>query len=159
MFFSVFFLFCCSILFSPKNQLCLRVCVCVRRREYVYSYVTVLVCYAREPCPTEVSKCEGKAKFLHLKTSVNQGSLAGTHVGKWTAVVKIVDIFQTKYPWSMVNWQLNSELGEDWGGGVQLKSAAWNIKAWKENQFFGCLVGLLLICVTKAPLPKQRSLE
>lgn len=55
-------------------------------------------------------KCEGKAKFLRLKTYVNQGSLAGTHVGKWTAVVKIVEIFQTKYPWSMVNWQLNPEV-------------------------------------------------
>lgn len=43
-------------------------------------------------------KSKGKAKFLCFKASVNQGNLAGTHVGKWTAVVKIVRIFQTKYP-------------------------------------------------------------
>lgn len=32
--------------------------------------------------------CEGNAEFLHLKTCVIEGSLAGTHVGKRAAVVK-----------------------------------------------------------------------
>lgn len=71
--------------------------MCAQAGEYVYSYVTFAVGYARQPCPTEVCKCKGTAKFLHFRTSVNQCSLAGIHVGKWTAVVKTVGIFQTKY--------------------------------------------------------------
>jgi len=56
-------------------------------------------------------KCKGKgrAKFLHLM-SVNQASLAQTHMGKWSTLVKNVKKFQTKLPWSMVNWQLNPKL-------------------------------------------------
>lgn len=57
--------------------------------------------------------CECKAKFLHLKTSVNQGALARAHAGKWTAVIKIAEIFQTKCSWSIVSWQLHSETRRD----------------------------------------------
>lgn len=32
---------------------------------------------------------QGHAGFLCVKGSVNQRALAGTHLGKWTAVVKI----------------------------------------------------------------------
>lgn len=102
-------------------------------------------------------KCEGKAKFLRLKTCVNQGSLAGTHVGKWTAVVKIVKIFQTKYPWSIVNWQLNRTYR-------RRKRASLNL--WHEmsrlERRTNCLgtypYGLCLIClpcVATATLSKQ----
>lgn len=40
---------------------------------------------------------QGKAEFLRVKGSVNQKALAGMHVGKWTAVVKIAEICQTVY--------------------------------------------------------------
>lgn len=46
----------------------------------------------------ELVAARGQAKFLRVKSSVNQKVLAGTHVGKWTAVVKIAEICQTEYP-------------------------------------------------------------
>lgn len=56
------------------------------------------------------AKWKGRAEFLHLRFLWIRGSLAGTRVYKQTALVKTVRIFQTKHPWSMVNWQLNPEL-------------------------------------------------
>lgn len=46
----------------------------------------------------ELVAARGQAKFLCVKSSVNQKVLAGTNVGKWTAVVKIAEICQTEYP-------------------------------------------------------------
>lgn len=102
MIFFMLLLFCCAFLFSPRT-----ICLCVCRHVNVFIHMWLCWYVMQVQLRFCRCKCEGKAKFFCLKTSVNQGSLAGTHVGKWTAVVKIVEIFQTKYLWSMVNWQLN----------------------------------------------------
>lgn len=103
-----------SIMLPKSCPQPISVCVCFSMWTCFFFFHMWLCWYVMQDTTVQLRfcqcKCEGKAKCLHLKTYVNQGGLAGTHVGKWTAVVKIVEIFQTKYPWSMVNWQLNPEV-------------------------------------------------
>lgn len=123
-------------------------------------WMCLLICwYVMQDTTARLRFCwcewKGKAKFLQLKSSLNQGSLAGTHVGKWTAVVKIVEIFQTKRGWSTATWQQHSAPG---------KMQTWNAQSEKGKQSPRCCfwrVLLLLSCVTTVQFPKQflRELE
>lgn len=92
LFFSMFLLFCYTVILFAMNHLCVWKLVNVFIHMWLCWYVMQDTTVQLKFC-----QCKGKDKFLRLKTSVNQGSIAGTHVGKRTAVVKIVKIFQTKY--------------------------------------------------------------